>query len=192
MFFVLWIKKCIFCHVAAFCEVYIIGGQRTTVVLRLGLTSDGKIDDLSNGPSLPTLVTYASVVADATSTVLILTAGISNGNVDVWILDTKESPSAWLEGPTLLTRRNQHFSFSLGGQVFVGCGVSNGDSLSSVEVMTPTAFRPHWAYVKEDYPIKVNIKETLKQCSLKPKNIPSGNIIKINNNIKAIEKVTCK
>ncbi len=40
--------------------------------------------------------------------------------------------------------------------------------------------------------IPIGWKETLKQCSLVPKNIPSGNIIKINNKIKAIEKVACK
>ncbi len=40
--------------------------------------------------------------------------------------------------------------------------------------------------------IPIEWKETLKQCSLIPKNIPSGNIIKINNKMKAIEKVTCK
>ncbi len=40
--------------------------------------------------------------------------------------------------------------------------------------------------------IPIEWKETLKQYSLMPKNIPSGNIIKINNKVKAIEKVTCK
>ncbi len=39
--------------------------------------------------------------------------------------------------------------------------------------------------------IPIEWKETLKQCSLMPKSIPSGNIIKINNKMKAIEKVTC-
>ncbi len=40
--------------------------------------------------------------------------------------------------------------------------------------------------------IPIEWKETLKQCSLMPKNIPSGNNIKIKNKMKAIEKVTCK
>ncbi len=40
--------------------------------------------------------------------------------------------------------------------------------------------------------IPIEWTETLKRCSLMPKNIPSGNIIKINNKMKAIEKVTCK
>ncbi len=44
--------------------------------------------------------------------------------------------------------------------------------------------------IKSSIPIKW--KETLKLCSLMPKNIPSGNIIKINNKIKTLENVTCK
>ncbi len=40
--------------------------------------------------------------------------------------------------------------------------------------------------------IPIELKETLKQCSLMPKNIPSGNIIKINNKMKSMKKVTCK
>ncbi len=38
----------------------------------------------------------------------------------------------------------------------------------------------------------VEWKETLKQCSLMPKNIPSGNIIKINNKMKTLVNVTGK
>ncbi len=40
--------------------------------------------------------------------------------------------------------------------------------------------------------IPIEWKESLKQCSQMPKNIPSGNTIKINNTIKTIETVTCK
>ncbi len=39
--------------------------------------------------------------------------------------------------------------------------------------------------------IPIEWKETLKQCSQMPKNIPSGNTIKINKTIKSIENVTC-
>ncbi len=40
--------------------------------------------------------------------------------------------------------------------------------------------------------ICIEWKEILQQCSLMPTNIPSGNIVKINNKIKKHEKVTCK
>ncbi len=40
--------------------------------------------------------------------------------------------------------------------------------------------------------IPIEWKEKLKLCSFMPKNIPSGNIIKINNKIKTLENVTCK
>ncbi len=46
--------------------------------------------------------------------------------------------------------------------------------------------------VLNNFSVPIEWKETLKQCSLMPKNIPSGNIIKINYKMKAIAKVMCK
>ncbi len=40
--------------------------------------------------------------------------------------------------------------------------------------------------------IPIEWKETLKQCSLMSKNIHSGTIVKINNQMKTIEKVNLK
>ncbi len=51
-------------------------------------------------------------------------------------------------------------------------------------------FLPVSTTLKSSIPIER--KEKLKLCSLMPKNIPSGNIIKINNKIKTLENITCK
>ncbi len=146
-------------------DVYVVSGYRTNKVMRIRVSGDGKLNILTNGPALLsyTDLQRAQVIEDLSSTVLILTGGLwwsDKNQVEdrVWILNTKLSPASWKEGPRLLTERTGHFSFRLGDKVYVGGGEDQNSMIhSSIEVMTPTDTNPHWKYIKEEYPIKVNM-----------------------------------
>ncbi len=127
------------------------------------MSHDGKIDHLSDSRALPyTELFHASIVESNGQ--LILTGG--EGNLPnqsskhqdgFYILDTRQNPSGWVEGPKLLTGRSFHFSFLLGDKLFVGGGESQNMYISSLEVLTLTDTHPHWTKVDEDYPVKVNV-----------------------------------
>ncbi len=141
-------------------------GGMSSRVLRMSVSDDGKVSHLHDGPVLGyKQLEGASLVMDATSTVLTLTGGRSRefGRTilenSVWILDTKQSKPAWIKGPSLLSPRCFHTSFRLGSQLFVcGGGDETHPILSSVETMSPMDKNAHWtSTVADDYPIKVNI-----------------------------------
>ncbi len=128
------------------------------------MSHNGKIDNLPDGPALPRWWLILPSVVESNGR-LIVTGGYgimpkqdSKTQDNVYILDTRQNPTDWVEGPKLLTARSYHFSFLLGDKVFVGGGLDRKTTaLSNLEVMTLTDTHPQWTTVDEDYPEKVNV-----------------------------------
>ncbi len=166
VFSVSWYMNIFLVFSVSWSEMFILGGWDSSIVRRLNV-SDEKIDHLPDGPALPySRELYLASVVESKGQ-LILTGGllrrqdiehVQNGT---YIFDTNQSPATWVPGPKLLTARDDHFSFVLAGQIFVGCGLDQGSNyLSNLEMNTFTNGQAHWKYVKEDYPIAVNFSHS--------------------------------
>ncbi len=121
--------------------------------VKLNLTVDGKLERLPNGPGLPNWVKYASNIEWKDQ--LVVTGGWNGSSMQdsTYILNTRQSPATWVQGPNLNTARYYHFSFLLGNTVYVGCGYPD---LSSVEMMDLSLTNRSWTFTT-NYPQPVII-----------------------------------
>ncbi len=137
--------------------MFIVGGSRSARVIRLGLSTNGTIKNLPDGPALPLALSESSIVQWNSN--VILTGGKSSNTLSsaVLMLDLNQIESGWELGLHLMTKRISHFSFVLGTQLFVGGGWGQGTtSLTSMEVLNLT-YAIKWTNVAEPHTIKVNI-----------------------------------
>ncbi len=128
--------------------------------MRLNLTIDGKLERLPDGPHLPNMLSYASVIQWKGH--LVVTGGYSKIGYfqqiqnSAYIFNTRQSPPTWVPGPKLNTARHSHFSFLMGDTVYVGAGDDKHEKLSSVEMMDLSLTNPSWTFTN-NFPNKVTI-----------------------------------
>ncbi len=135
-----------------------IAGYYSAQVMRFRLTVDGKLDRLPDGPDLPKQLWGASLIE--WNGQMIVTGGYSSTFQDsTYILNTRQSPTAWVQGPRLNTARRDHFSFLLGDIVYVGCG-RDSTTLSSVEMMDFSLTDRRWTFTT-NYPHEVTLTTSI-------------------------------